>query len=51
MGQIDCAVTNVKDQGVFCEAGPLLVFVAKSVSTLTFGLENILTKGSTYQQA
>jgi DNA-directed RNA polymerase II subunit RPB7 len=27
--EIDCSVTNVKQQGVFCEAGPLVVFVSK----------------------
>ena len=27
--ELDCAVTNVKPQGVFCEAGPLTVFVSK----------------------
>jgi DNA-directed RNA polymerase II subunit RPB7 len=27
--ELDCAVTNVKQQGVFCEAGPLVVFVSK----------------------
>ncbi|ETN44294.1 uncharacterized protein HMPREF1541_10474 [Cyphellophora europaea CBS 101466] len=26
---LDCAVTNVKPQGVFCDAGPLTVFVSK----------------------
>lgn len=30
--QIDCVVTSIKPQGVFCEAGPLTVFVSKLVS-------------------
>ena len=30
---IDCIVVGVKPQGVFCEAGPLSVFVSKLVST------------------
>lgn len=29
--QIDCAVSSIKPQGVFCEAGPLTVFVSKLV--------------------
>ena len=29
--QIDCAVTSIKPQGVFCDAGPLTVFVSKVV--------------------
>jgi len=29
--QIDCVVQGVKPQGVFCEAGPLAVFVSKMV--------------------
>lgn len=29
--QIDCVVTSIKPQGVFCEAGPLTVFVSKLV--------------------
>jgi hypothetical protein len=29
-------VTGVKPQGVFCEAGPLTVFVSQTVSRSTF---------------
>lgn len=29
MHQLDCAVISAKQQGVFCEAGPLTVFVSK----------------------
>lgn len=36
---IDCMVTSVKSQGVFCEAGPLSVFVSKMVG---FALLEIL---------
>jgi DNA-directed RNA polymerase II subunit RPB7 len=27
--ELDCAVSNIKPQGVFCDAGPLTVFVSK----------------------
>jgi DNA-directed RNA polymerase II subunit RPB7 len=46
--QIDCAVMNVKEQGLFCEAGPLLVFVAQAVSVSLAEHEAVLTEDSTF---
>jgi DNA-directed RNA polymerase subunit E'/Rpb7 len=49
--QIDCAVSSIKPQGVFCEAGPLTVFVSKLVcETPKGGIKVMLTVISTYLQ-
>jgi hypothetical protein len=48
--QIDCMVTGVKPQGVFCEAGPLTVFVSQTVCDSTTGsqpMANVLAAYST----
>jgi hypothetical protein len=50
--QIDCVVTGVKPQGVFCEAGPLGVFVSQVVSAqVVFPQTAFLTAASIFQTA
>lgn len=49
--QIDCVVTGVKPQGVFCECGPLTVFVSKLVSGKSGRISPMAYQSSIFQKA